>query len=132
MPDSASGPTDGFAPIAIVWSMPEATVLVATLQAYGILALPRNQHHLSIAPPLMLALGGITVAVPPAQREDALALLQAIDTGWRCPPPPLAGNPWVSALLSVLMMVGLGVPPMPRRPGHYGWRTPSPEGSEAA
>jgi len=122
MPDTAAPGLDGFEPIAIVCSMPEASVLAATLRAYGIHAMARNQWHVSIAPPLMLALGGICVAVPPTQLDDAVALLSAIDEGWTCPPPPLARNGFVSGLLSALMTVFLGVPPMPRAPGLYRWR----------
>jgi hypothetical protein len=121
MPDAAPG-LDGFEPVAIVCSMPEASVLLATLRAYGIHALPRNQAHVSITPSLMIALGGICVAVPPTQLDDAVALLSAIDEGWTCPPPPLARNGLVNGFLSVLMTVFLGAPPMPRAPGLYRWR----------
>ena len=120
---------DGFEPVAIVHSMPEAAVLLATLRAYGIQALPRNQAHISITPTLMTALGGICVAVPPAQLDDAVALLSAIDQGWTCPPPPLARNATLNGALSVLMTVLLGVPPMPRAPGLYRWRPVAGEAS---
>lgn len=122
MPDALAPGPAGFEPVAIVSSMPEAAVLLATLRAYGLHPLPRNQGHVSIAPPLMLALGGISVTVPPAELEDAIALLGAIDQGWTCPPPPLARNPLANALLCLLMTVVLGVPPMPRAPGLYRWR----------
>jgi hypothetical protein len=99
MPDrEEAGPSpDSLAVIAIVYSMPEAAVLVATLNAYGLFAVPRNRWHISIQPPLMVALGGIWIAIPCHQEEDALALLEAIDTGWRPPPAPSPTMPGSAA-----------------------------------
>src|SRR4051812_46311277 len=91
-------PPDSLAVIAIVYSMPEAAVLVATLNAYGIFALPRNRWHISFQPPWVVALGGIWIAVPRNQKEDALALLEEIDMGWRPPPRPFTDNAWLSGL----------------------------------
>jgi hypothetical protein len=124
MPEGSdpTGAADGFEPIAIVWSMPEAAVLVTTLAAYGFLALPRNQGHISAAPTLMIALGGIWITVPREQLEDAVSLMSEIDTGWRCPPPPLAREPWLNALVTLLAGITLGVTPMPRARGLYRWR----------
>jgi hypothetical protein len=123
MPEPADAvPSDSLAVIAIVYSMPEAMVLVATLNAYGIFALGRNRWHISIQPPLMVALGGIWVAVPRHQEEDALALLYEIDTGWRRPPPALARNEWLNAALSIALTFLCLIPPMPRVRGVYGWR----------
>src|SRR5688572_6092044 len=67
------------APIAYVYSQPEASVLIATLRAYGFAAMSLDQDTIYVAPWLMLALGGIGVVVPADQEEDALALLEAID-----------------------------------------------------
>jgi hypothetical protein len=125
-PAEAGAAPDSLAVIAIVYSMPEAAVLAATLNAYGIFALPRNRWHISIQPPLMVALGGIWIAVPRVQEEDALALLAEIDTGWRRPPRPFTDNAWLSGLLSVVMTLFLMVPPMPRARGLYGWRCRQP------
>lgn len=121
MPDPASGPVDGFETIAIVYSLPEAAVLLATLRAYGVFALPKNQAHISTLPRLMVALGGIWITVPADKKEDALALLAAIDRGWCPPPPPIVDEVWLSRIFSVCMTFLLGVPPMPRIPGLYGW-----------
>jgi hypothetical protein len=123
MAERAADPVDGFEPIAIVHSMPEATVLLATLRAYGIFALARNQRHISAAPSLMLALGGIRIVVPPMQLDDALALMKEIDQGWRSPRPMSVPARWLGRIVSVAMTVILGVPPMPRRPGFYRWES---------
>lgn len=122
MPDPAQpgDAGDGFEPVAIVWSMPEAAVLLATLGAYGILAVPRNQGHISAAPSLMIALGGIWITVPRGQLDDTLALMSEIDTGWRCPPPPLAPTPWLNAF-ATLFVGFFGMTPMPRARGLYRW-----------
>jgi hypothetical protein len=122
MPEAASDPIDGFEVIAVVYSQPEAAVLLATLRAYGIFALPKNQAHIAIAPSLMLALGGTWITVPPRRKKDALALLEAIDSGWRPPPPPIVDQLWLSRVFAVCMTFLLGVPPMPRIPGNYAWR----------
>ncbi|HEX5185122.1 MAG TPA: hypothetical protein VFW19_18460 [Allosphingosinicella sp.] len=121
MPEPASDPIDGFERIAIVYSQPEAAVLLATLRAYGILALPKNQAHISILPNLMMALGGTWITVPPDRKEDALALMATIDGGWRAPPPPIVDALWLSRIFSVCMTFLLGAPPMPRIPGQYAW-----------
>jgi hypothetical protein len=121
MPDRADTPRDGFVAIAIVYSMPEAAVLLATLGAYGIFALPRNRGHISAMPTLMVALGGIWITVPCEQQDEALSLFAELDTGWRRPPPPLAGNAWLSAFTSVAMALLFLIPPMPRVRGLYGW-----------
>jgi hypothetical protein len=121
MPERASDPIDGFETIAVVYSQPEAAVLLATLRAYGIFALPKNQAHIAIVPSLMLALGGTWITVPPHRKEDALALLEAIDSGWRPPPPPIIDQLWLSRIFAVCMAFLLLVPPMPRIPGLYAW-----------
>ena len=129
MPDPASA--DGFEAIAVVYSQPEAAVLLATLRAYGIFALPKNQAHISVAPSLMVALGGTWITVPPEKRADAIALLSAIDRGWRPPPPPIVHQVWLSRIFSLCMTFLLGVPPMPRIPGLYGWAaSPASPGAE--
>src|SRR4051812_10384775 len=125
MPDAAAeeeGP-DGFCPIARVWSLPEAAVLLATLGAYGILALPRNHGHVSTVPTLMVALGGVWITVPREQVADALALMAEIDSGWHRPPPPFAPEPWLSRAVSLFLAVMTGVPPMPGARGSYRWRS---------
>jgi hypothetical protein len=126
-PADAGAPSDSFAVIAIVYSMPEAAVLAATLAAYGIFALPRHRGHISVQPPLMVALGGLRIAVPCHQHDDALALLEEIDTGWRQPPRPFADNAWLSGLLSIALTFLCLVPPMPRVRGLYGWRHREPD-----
>jgi hypothetical protein len=123
MPEPGQPAPDAVETIAIVYSIPEACVLVATLRAYGILALPRNQGHISVLPRLMLALGGIRITIPAGQVEDAIALMEEIDTGWRCPPPPLGEPAWLGAIVSVILTMMFGAPPMPRASGLYRWRS---------
>jgi hypothetical protein len=138
MPDSPppeDGP-DGFEPIAIVWSLPEAAVLTATLSAYGFTPMRRNQGHISVVPALVLALGGIAVCLPREEVADAVALLAEIDCGWCCPPPALARDPWLNGAVLLGMLFFWGLPPMPRIPGLYRWRRarlsdPPPAAAEA-
>ena len=123
MPDSdrADAP-EGLVPIAIVYSQPEASVLTATLRAYGVQAFAFDQDTLYVAPWLMTALGGIRIVVPEEQKEDAAALLADIDGGWTCPPRAFADERWVSWATSVIaFFLDAGAPP-PRVRGDYGWR----------
>ena len=123
MPEpEAADPADGLAPIAFVYSQPEASVLVATLRAYGIQAFAFDQDTIYVAPWLMTALGGIRILVPKEQEEDAIALLADIDGGWTCPPRAFADELWVSwGTTLVALFMGAGAPP-PRIRGHYRWR----------
>lgn len=51
MPETRpSGSPEGLAPIAFVYSQPEASVLVATLRAYGIQAFAFDQDTIYVAP----------------------------------------------------------------------------------
>ena len=126
MPDEAdlapAEAADGFAPIALVYSLPEASVLLATLHAYGIAALAHSQGTVSVLPTHAVALGGIGIMVAPAQLEDALALLETIDGGWIAPPPAYADEAWVNGGLSIGLFALGGVVPMPRTRGVYRWR----------
>ncbi|HEY0413556.1 MAG TPA: hypothetical protein VGD66_10475 [Allosphingosinicella sp.] len=122
MPEAASIDHPAcFEQIAVVWSMPEASVLLATLSAYGIVALPRNQRHISVEPTLMIALGGIWIMVPREQLDDALTLMSEIDKGWRRPPPLFVRIEWLNAVLTLLAALFLVVTPMPRARGIYRW-----------
>jgi hypothetical protein len=119
------GPPDapyGLDPIAFVYSQPEASVLVATLRAYGIQAFAFDQNTIYVAPWLMTALGGIRIVVPEEQKQDALALLADIDVGWTCPPRAFADERWVSWATSVIAFFFVLVAPPPRVRGDYGWR----------
>ena len=126
MPERA--PSDspaGLVPIAFVYSQPEASVLVATLRAYGIQAFAFDQDTIYVAPWLMTALGGIRILVPSEQEEDAAALLAELDGGWTCPPRAFADERWVSWGTSVVaLLMGAGAPP-PRIRGAYRWRRQS-------
>ena len=125
MPETApSDPAEGLVPIAFVYSQPEASVLVATLRAYGIRAFAFDQDTIYVAPWLMTALGGIRILVPSGQKEDATALLADLDGGWTCPPRAFADERWVSWATSVIaFFLDAGAPP-PRVRGDYGWRRP--------
>ena len=116
---------DGLTPIAFVYSQPEASVLVATLRAYGIPAFAFDQDTIYAAPWLMTAVGGIRVLVPVEQKADALALLADIDGGWTCPPRAFADERWVSWATSVITFFMIFVAPPPRVRGDYDWRRQS-------
>ena len=126
------GAPDGFAPIALFYSLPEASVLLATLHAYGIAAVAHSRATVSVLPTHAVALGGIGIAVAPAQLDDALALLETIDAGWTCPPRAYADEAWVNGGLSIGLFALGGVVPMPRTRGVYRWhRRPDQAGSSA-
>jgi hypothetical protein len=128
MPETAD-PRDGLKPIAFVYSQPEASVIVATLRAYGIQAFAFDQDTIYVAPWLMTALGGIRILVPEEQEADAVALLADIDEGWACPPRAFADERWVSWGTSVIaFLLSAGAPP-PRVRGEYRWRRQSDSGS---
>jgi hypothetical protein len=120
-PIAADAQGGGFETIAIVYSFPEAAMLLAALRAHFIVALPRHYGHISVKPTLMVALGGIRITVPPAQVADALASMEEIDQGWERPPRPYTDTAWLSILLSIALTFMLGIPPMPRAPGWYRW-----------
>jgi hypothetical protein len=131
MPEAAD-PSDGLTPIAFVYSQPEASVIVATLRAYGIQAFAFDQDTIYVAPWLMTALGGIRVLVPREQKADALALLVDIDDGWTCPPRAFADERWVSWATSVITFFLILVAPPPRVRGDYGWRRAQSESGSSA
>ena len=136
MPDAAApGPgaaADGFVPIALVYSLPEAGVLLATLQAYGIATVAHSQGTVSVLPTHAIALGGIGIMVAPGQLEDALALLETIDAGWTAPPPPYAAEAWVNGGISLGLFLVAGVVPMPRACGVYRWRCAADQARSSA
>lgn len=113
---------DGFVPIAFVYSLSEAAVLECTLRAYGILAFQPDYWTSTIDPPLMVALGGLRIAVPESRREDAIALLYEIDQGWTAPPRPFVPEAWLSIPLTILFGFVCGFVPPPRARGSYAWR----------
>jgi hypothetical protein len=109
-------------PIAFVYSLSEAAVLVCTLRAYGIFAFAFDYGTVSVAPPWMVALGGLRIVIPDSQRDEAVALLYEIDEGWTQPPRPYAPEPWFDLLLTIFVGFFAGMPPMPRARGLYAWR----------
>ncbi|HEY0148650.1 MAG TPA: hypothetical protein VGB70_06560 [Allosphingosinicella sp.] len=111
----------GFVAIAHVYSQPEADVLVATLQAYGFTVLAGSRGMISVMPDMMVALGGIPIAVASAEAEDAVALMAEIDSGWQQPPAPFDGDPALNGAVSIGSTL-LGGVPMPRVEGDYAWR----------
>lgn len=112
---------DGVIVIAIVYSQPEAHVLISMLRAYGFPASPMNQGMISILPGYFVALDGIGVCVPAAATEDALALLAACDRGWSRPPHSYAANPLLNVFLGLLLFGMSGIVPPPRVRGRYSW-----------
>jgi hypothetical protein len=119
-------PGSGFVAIAHVYSQPEADVLVATLQAYGFIVLTGSRAAISIMPDMMVALGGLPIAVPEDEAEDAIALMGEIDSGWNCPAAPFDSDPAVNGAVSVGSTL-LGGVPMPRVEGDYAWRPRRPD-----
>jgi ABC-type branched-subunit amino acid transport system permease subunit len=111
----------GLTVIAHVYSQPEAAVLTATLAAYGFETIAGSRGAISVMPDLMVALGGIPIAVRSEDAADAVALLEEIDTGWTAPPPPFDPNEAVNGATSVAS-AALGGVPMPRIRGDYAWR----------
>jgi hypothetical protein len=119
-------------PIAFVYSQPEAAALVCTLRAYGIIAFPFDYGTISVMPRWMVALGGIRIAIPALQWEDAVALLSEIDEGWIRPPRAYASEAWVSIGLSLTsFFLGAGPPP-PCARGLYAWRRRQAESGSGA
>lgn len=123
---------DRLVPIAFVYSLPEAVVLVCTLRAYGIMAYHFDYWTLSIAPDWMVGLGGVRINVPASRRDDAIALMYEIDQGWVQPPRPYAKEAWLSILLAILVLYYVWVPPMPRARGSYAWRRRQAESGSSA
>jgi hypothetical protein len=116
------GEATGLAVIAFVYSQPEAAVLVCTLRAYGFAAFAFDSGTISVTLPWLTALGGIRVALPAEERDDAIALLYEIDEGWVAPPRPYTREAWLSIVLTLLIGYYCMVPPPPRARGLYAWR----------
>ncbi|HZG07630.1 MAG TPA: hypothetical protein VEZ70_01480 [Allosphingosinicella sp.] len=112
---------DGLTVIAHVYSQPEAAVLTATLAAYGFDTMSGSRGAISVMPDLMVALGGIPIAVRSADAADAIALLEEIDTGWVQPSPAFDDNEAVNGATAIAA-TALGGVPMPRIKGDYAWR----------
>jgi hypothetical protein len=127
-PGSGGPLPDRLLPIAFVYSVPEAAALECTLRAYGIFALQPDYLITTIAPPWMVALGGIRVSVAASQWDDAIALLYEIDRGWTPPPNSYAKEGWLNIVLAVLILWYVWVPPPPRARGSYAWRRRQAEG----
>ena len=123
MPETASDPIDGFETIAIVYSMSEAAMLLATLSSHGFLVAPQSRGHISALPNWMLALDGIRITILSAQMAGAIAFLEEADAGWRCPPPPLPRLGWFRWPILVLVTLLFTAAPMPRAAGVYRWRS---------
>jgi hypothetical protein len=111
----------GFVAIAHVYSQPEADVLVATLRAYGFTVLAGSRAVISAMPDMMVAFGGLPIAVPEGEAEDAIALMAEIDGGWTMPSPPFDDHAGVNGAVSIGSTL-LGGVPMPRVEGDYAWR----------
>jgi hypothetical protein len=112
-----------FRPIATVYSLPEAAVLLSVLRANGILVYAGSHAIIAIDPNLMVALGGIQINVRASQFEDAVALFEASDGGWTRPPPSYARNQLLSALIALGLFLFCGIAPPPRARGIYHWQS---------
>ncbi|HEX8582906.1 MAG TPA: hypothetical protein VF680_00675 [Allosphingosinicella sp.] len=124
-PGDPEGGGGGPVAIAHVYSQVEADVIAATLQAYGFTVVAGSRGVISVMPDLMVALGGIPIAVPAGEAEDAIALMAEIDSGWSCPEAPFDDNSAVNGAVSLGATL-LGGVPMPRVEGDYAWRRRQP------
>jgi hypothetical protein len=121
MADRTDSDGEGPTRIAHVYSQVEADVLTATLQAYGFTVIASSRGTISVMPDMMVALGGIPIAVPADEAEDAIALMAEIDSGWSCPAAPFDDEPAVNGAVSIGSAL-FGGTPMPRIEGEYAWR----------
>jgi len=118
---TASGDPDSLISIARIHSLPAARVLLSVLDAYGIHAFGKNLSTLGVTPTWMIGLGGIEVAVPQSQVDEALELLREVDVGPEPIRPVFSHNPWFNALITFGFGC-LGCVPPPGLAGEYAWR----------
>lgn len=100
--------------VAIGHGLPETAVTVSFLRAYGVHAVARTWYHATVAPHLMVALGGIEIRVPPDQRAAAASLLADIDGTNEHLSRPYARRAGLNAVLAIALYLVTSVPPPAR------------------
>jgi hypothetical protein len=103
---------DAFETVAIVYSQPEAGVLLALFAQHDIATEVIGARHVSVNPVWTVALGGIIVRVQIEALEDARALLAEIARQPQAVRRRLIDNPALNGLLVVLACF-LGIAPIP-------------------
>jgi len=113
---------DEFETVAVTWSQPEAAVMMAMFEFYGIPAFALGARHVASNPPLMTALQGIQVRVHHTSVDEALDLLAEVAEQPAVVRPYILGRSWLyrtiialaiaMPFLSFLTFYFLGEPPL--------------------
>jgi hypothetical protein len=120
-PETSRAGEPAFTTVAIVYSLPEATVLTSLLRGRGILAYAGTQATLATNPNWMVALGGIQIQVASVTLEEAVDLLHASDAGWSPPPRSYAAHWLLNGMIAIALALFCGAAPPPRVRGTYLW-----------
>jgi len=110
--------------VARFQSLPEAAVARSCLEAYGHVVVAMEYNHASIAWHHLFAIGGVGLAAPEAEVEQARTLLAAVTGDGMVPTDPAEGprpSPGLlkrSLSLVLLFTLAIIIPPqvMKRRP----------------
>ena len=103
---------DSFETVAIIYSQPEAGVLLALFAQHDIATEVVGAGHVSVNPVLTVALGGIIVRVQIEALDDARALLAEIAQQPQAVRRRMIDNPILNGLLVVLACF-IGIAPIP-------------------
>lgn len=103
---------DAFETVAIVYSQPEARILLALLAQHDIATEVVGAGHVSVNPIWTVALGGIIVRVRTEALDDARALLAEIARQPQAVRRRMIDNPVLNGLLVVLACF-MGIAPIP-------------------
>jgi hypothetical protein len=103
---------DAFETVAIVYSQPEARVLLALFAQHDIATEVVGAGHISVNPLWAVALGGIIVRVHSDALEDARALLTEIARQPQAVRRRMIDDPILNGVMVVLACL-LGVAPVP-------------------
>lgn len=105
---------DVFETVAITYSQPETTAMMAMFAFYGIPAYAAGFNHLRVMAPLGVALGGVQVRVLAAAADEARELLREVATRPAVIRPRLF-EPAIFNAAIVIVACFLGVPIPPTR-----------------
>ncbi|MDB5675982.1 MAG: hypothetical protein JWM65_2964 [Sphingomonas bacterium] len=103
---------DSFETVAIIYSQPEAAVLLGLFAQHDIVTEVVGARHVAVNPVWTVALGGIIVRVQTEALEDARALLAQIARQPQAMRRRLIDNPVLNGLMVVLACF-LGIAPIP-------------------
>jgi hypothetical protein len=114
----------GLVEIARYHSLPETAVARSCLEAYGHVVVAMEYNHASVAWHHLVAIGGVGLATPEAEAEQARTLLATVARGDMAPAGPAeiarASPGLLKRSLSVILLFTLAIiiPPnvMKRRP----------------